>query len=219
MSEIVAENKNIVWIDIVKFIGIFLVVFGHSLQTFELTDTSVVFKHLWKYIYLFHMPLFFIIAGYLYKAKNKSDNYKKIIWGLLIPYFIYQFSYLPLKIGYLTLFQDYTFLISLKKCCLGIIMGDLVGTNYSIPVCGPCWFIMCMIQIRLLFNNIKLNTQNLILTTFLSIIILKSCFVLNIDLFFCLDNTLMAIPYFCLGYILKMLNYSEFQIGRGGGYV
>ncbi len=215
MSNNLINNKNIVWVDIVKFIGIFLVVLGHSLQTFELTDTSVVFEHLWKYIYLFHMPLFFIIAGYLYKSKSKSDNYKKIICGLLIPYFIYQFLYLPFRIGKLILLQNYNFLDILPKCLLGIISGDFVESPMLLYVCGPCWFIMTMIQLRLLFNNIKLNTKNLILITLLSILILKCLFILNIDLYFCLDNTLMAIPYFGLGHILKTLNFSEFQIGGG----
>ncbi len=215
MPENIVENKNIIWIDIAKFIGIFLVVFGHSLQTFELTETSKFFKYLWEFIYLFHMPLFFIIAGYLYKTKSKSDNYKKIIWGLLIPYLIYQFLFLPLRLGNLLILHGLPLIDILPKGLFGIIIGDFYDTNYSLSICGPCWFIMTIIQLRLLFNNIKLNTKNLVIISLLAMIILKFLLIYNQDLYFCLDNTLMAIPYFSLGYILKTLNFSHIQIGRG----
>ena len=216
MSENIIENKNIVWIDIAKFIGIFLVVFGHALQTFELTETSYFFKHLWQFIYLFHMPLFFVIAGYLYKPKSKSDNYKKILWGLLIPYLIYQFVYLPFKIGSSIFLHDNNFLDILPKCLFGILLGDFNDSLYSLCVCGPCWFIMSIIQLRLLFNNINVNIKNLILLSISSIIILKFLLMHSWDLYFCFDNTLMAIPYFSLGYILKTVNFSEFRLGGGG---
>ena len=129
MPENIIENKNIVWIDIAKFIGIFLVVFGHVMQTFNLGTISF-FKHLWQFIYLFHMPLFFIITGYLYKSKSKSDNYKKILWGLLIPYLIYQFVYLPFRIGNLILFYHIDILQVLLKCMFGIICGDFVDSAF-----------------------------------------------------------------------------------------
>ena len=52
-------TKRIEWIDIAKGIGIILVVIGHISQIEVLNDI----------IYSFHMPLFFIISGYLYKRK------------------------------------------------------------------------------------------------------------------------------------------------------
>ena len=54
--------------DYARYIGIFLVVFGHSLQKFNWDECAFV-KTLWDYIYLFQMPLFFIISGYLYESK------------------------------------------------------------------------------------------------------------------------------------------------------
>ena len=69
-------------IDIMKAIGIILVVVGHC--------TNIFF--LYKFIYLFHLALFFVISGYLYddKYSNKPWDYiGKILKKYLKSYFIY----------------------------------------------------------------------------------------------------------------------------------
>ena len=73
---------------------------------------------------------------------------------------------------------------------------------------------MSIIQLRLLFNNINLNIKNLILLSILSIIILKFLLMHSCDLYFCIDNTLMAIPYFAFGYILKIVTFRGFNWGK-----
>ena len=54
------QRKN--WIDWAKAIGILLVVMGHS----EYSNPLVV-----QMIFMIHMPLFFVVSGYLFKP-NKS---------------------------------------------------------------------------------------------------------------------------------------------------
>ena len=61
-----------------KGIAILLVLLGHSIifmpiNLMEITWCSI----LYKYIYIFHMPLFFIISGFLY---NYKGDYKKYIY-------------------------------------------------------------------------------------------------------------------------------------------
>lgn len=72
------------WIDWSKSIAIFLVIWGHVPMQSE-THTI---------IYSFHMPLFFLISGYLYNPKGtiKEELYKDLK-TLLLPYFIYQFIF------------------------------------------------------------------------------------------------------------------------------
>ena len=68
-------KKDIVWLDYARTLGIFLVIFGHCLQTFPEWKINGILRGLWDYIYLFHMPLFFIISGFLFKgyAINKAN--------------------------------------------------------------------------------------------------------------------------------------------------
>ena len=61
-------RKEIVWVDYTRVIGISLVIFGHALQRFPAFEGSFWLKGLWDCIYLFHMPLFFIISGFLFRA-------------------------------------------------------------------------------------------------------------------------------------------------------
>lgn len=72
-----SQRDNI--LDIIKGIGILLVVFAH-------THIGLI-NH---YIYLFHMPLFFIVSGCMY-AIGKGGTIKGKARSLLIPYFVFSF--------------------------------------------------------------------------------------------------------------------------------
>jgi fucose 4-O-acetylase-like acetyltransferase len=97
-------------IDIAKGIGIIAVVYGHT------------FTSLGLYIYIFHLPLFFVISGFLYASKDKEPlmpYVKNKIHSLLIPYFIF------LALTNALLFGLYA-LRSLNSTMVpaGIAMGD-----------------------------------------------------------------------------------------------
>ncbi len=73
-------------------IGIILVVFGHTL-TDDIVDTSLLLTYLRYTVYLLHMPLFFVISGYLFELKKKKyvrSGFKKFAVSkgklLMIPY-------------------------------------------------------------------------------------------------------------------------------------
>jgi len=68
---------RIEWIDIAKGLGIMCVVLGH------VSDAGIAAK----IVYLFHMPLFFILSGYLFRPASAKALYarRKAI-HLLIPY-------------------------------------------------------------------------------------------------------------------------------------
>lgn len=208
--EQIQQNKNILWVDIAKFIAMFLVVFEHVVLAFKLDSTEYIgyIRHI---VVTFHMPLFFILGGYLYKERSKFDNYNKILFSLVIPYFIYQFLYLPLKLGYYIGYEHIPAGIAALKCLVGILLGDNLGTEgskYALSVCPACWFIMVMIQLRFIFAHINITPKKLLFLSVLSFVTLLWLNIKHIDLYFCLDNTLYAIPYFSLGYCLK--NYINF---------
>lgn len=197
------KEKNILWVDIAKFSGIFLVIISHVIGNLGLLKTGI-FEYINTFCNLFYMPLFFVVAGFLYKDKGLKNNYNKIIWALIIPYLIYQFAFLPFVLGNNVLFHNLPIINTLKKCLIGILLGDVEEyASLFIGVCCPCWFIMSMIQLRILFAHIKMDLQTLLLFATAAIIITKLLVIFHIDLYFCLDNTLMAIPYFIFGYLLK----------------
>lgn len=90
--------------DIVRGLGIFLVVLGHSFPDDKFNNNSF-YAYMYKFIYSFHMPLFFIISGFFaYKIYNilNLSQYKNFIWNkikrLLIPYFAVSLIAIPIKL-------------------------------------------------------------------------------------------------------------------------
>lgn len=70
--------------DNIKFLLMFLVLLGHSLELFKGDER----KLLYQIIYLFHMPAFIFITGYFAKFQPK-----KIIQRYVITYFVFQTIY------------------------------------------------------------------------------------------------------------------------------
>ncbi len=80
------------WLDYAKAIGMALVVFGHANRTLAGADPAA-----WnaahsvadQVIYTFHMPLFFIISGYVSQsaaAKPLQGFLRGLLWGAVVPY-------------------------------------------------------------------------------------------------------------------------------------
>ena len=82
------KNSRINWIDSIKGIAILLLLFSHSMAEYDLFKT---------WIFAFHMPIFFIICGYLvnlkYKDGFKAGQFKDLLnkrwYNLFLPYFFF----------------------------------------------------------------------------------------------------------------------------------
>jgi fucose 4-O-acetylase-like acetyltransferase len=69
--------SRIDWIDRAKGYGIVLILLGH-----------IPTPYITEYAYIFHVPLFFFISGYLFNNKSPFKTFLlKKVKGLLIPYF------------------------------------------------------------------------------------------------------------------------------------
>ena len=183
--------------DWAKIIGIFLVVFGHLLQITMWRHPELM--DIWNIIYLFHMPLFFVLSGYMFK---ESYSFKKIFLTLVIPYMVYQVLFMPIALLLRVYNGERLSAVLFVKQVLGGLLGDGYDTLISYPDCLPCWFIICIIQIRTLFHIVPINrftsTTLIILSTTLLLLLHYN----RRDLYFCLDTTCMAIPYFLVGYYI-----------------
>lgn len=77
--------------DNAKFLAILLVVIGHSIV--GLRDVPVA-KAAYLAIYMFHMPLFIVITGYLSRNFTfGSGKARKLIVQLGVPYLVFEFAY------------------------------------------------------------------------------------------------------------------------------
>ena len=91
------NKKRILWLDQLRAISFFIVILGHVNMSYDVI----------KFIYSFHMPLFFIISGMTFRpdkyqslGKRSKDKFKKLIlphfWMnlLMLPLWIYTFKVL-----------------------------------------------------------------------------------------------------------------------------
>lgn len=82
-------EKRLFYLDALKGILIFLVVLGHAIQ-FQIAD----YQHnvLFRLIYSFHMPLFFLISGFLtYKGRYDERLIPKRFIQCIIPFITWAF--------------------------------------------------------------------------------------------------------------------------------
>jgi len=138
-SDLNLKSSRASFLDIAKGIGIILVVLGH---TFSLPHL------LYHTIYSFHMPLFFIISGYVYN-ENKYNGFKlsKMLAQrakrYLIPYYIFAGINLVLALGFNLVFRH-------TPITFAAIKTYVFGTLYCyadiryMPNCSPIWFLMTL---------------------------------------------------------------------------
>lgn len=178
------------WIDYLKAIAIYLVILGH------LPDEL----HIKWGIYLFHMPLFFIISGYLYKPRKVKDEIKKVITQLFLPYMFYGLGLIGLYC-----FMRNTFNISLLE---GFLIGDYLKVCEIHPAMCPIWFVLVLINIRIIL--LLLNKVNLLLLLSISFIAgsiaVKLVNIQNILMF---KTTLLCLPFFLFGHFISKNNLTN----------
>lgn len=170
-------------IDSVKYWLIVLVIAGHVFLRKEFSDSTACVVT-WKWIYIFHMPLFIFISGYFSQKKHKKDLWL-CIWKLLEPLIIFQSVAIIIEI----IFKGSTSIISIL-------------TPWYV-----LWYLLSLIYWRLLIqiipDRILNNTQLILIVTF-CISILAGF--LPFNRFLSLQRTLSFMPFFFLGYCMKGKN-------------
>ena len=189
-------KNRIKWIDISKGIGIILVLMGHISKI----------KIINNVIYAFHMPLFFMISGYLYK--NKKEFVKNKVKKVLIPYFIFSiFSFL-----YWLIIERHirSQSISPLDAFSNIFIAKGGSDNYIFNV--VLWFLPCLFITETIFWILEKNfsTKKIGIIVFLSSIIgFIYPKIVDFRLPFCIDIFFTSIVFYYIGYIFK--NYIELK--------
>lgn len=148
------ESKiRIKWIDYLKAIGIFLVVLGHSNPLSSIR----------KWIYSFHMPLFFIVSGLTFnpeKYNNTKEFMKHKAKTILLPYLMINLFTIPFYLYYFKILNFTSVTI------LDIFKGILIANNDIIVlVNGPTWFLPTLfltdVLLYLIYKIFKGNKSNI----------------------------------------------------------
>ncbi len=164
-------------IDNAKFLMIFLVVFGHLIES--IMNNSELIKITYLSIYSFHIPVFIILSGMLSKPECSEERTRKTIISILIP------------------FVSFTFLYEIFNV---IIHGNI--SNYSLNF-QPYWILWFLFSLFLwkLFLPIILNFRfPILISIFIS---LGAGYVDSIGYFLGIAKTLYFFPFFLIGHQLS----------------
>ncbi len=146
-------------IDVSKALGIMLIVYGHSGLLFT------------NYVYLFHVPLFFIISGYFFI--NNIDLpilllLKKLFKNLVLPYYLYSlffllFHYYFISIGILNPLDSKLEGVSfINDLYIGI--KSILFLDQTEVLLSTFWFITILFWINIFFILLfKLFNKNLLI--------------------------------------------------------
>ncbi|WP_240732964.1 acyltransferase family protein [Jeotgalibacillus sp. S-D1] len=175
-------TKRDYFFDNAKFILIFLVVFGHAIQTYIETDPLLL--SVYKTIYFFHMPAFILVAGYFAKGIHQKGLIRKLVKKLLIPYLIFQLIY---TIYYYFLRNEQTLTI------------DPFNPQWSL------WFLVSMffwsLLLLLFIGVLRLSWKTAVPISFgLGIMI---GFVDDLTSTLSISRTFVFFPFFLIGYYIN----------------
>ena len=86
------QTKRIRMIDIARFYGIALVYYGHFIERIMYLKNPTAALH-YKFIYSFHMLLFFVLAGFITKENDLLFDFRKYVrhrfFSRLIPFLFF----------------------------------------------------------------------------------------------------------------------------------
>lgn len=185
---IIVGKQRKPWVDFLRALAIFLVVYGHQIQPctpyFVLTSPI-------------KMPLFFAISGYLFTLKPGKEYIKKVVMTLIVPWFL--LSLLPVIL--LIPVRGFSgFLLSVGK----VLSGEVA------------WFMPCFIISSILFYCLMRISKAMakenkwwgvicwVLVICLAFVglFLKNRDMLNYAMF---NRALTVLPFFMVGYSFKQV--------------
>ncbi len=183
-----SSGRRIEWVDVAKGIGIFLVVFGHNLGGLR---ESGILKNSWAehYIYVFHMPLFFFLAGiFVNRSANRSfrDYLMNKASVIVYPYFLWSILEVSIQI----------FASRYTNNHLSIV--DLIKLTYQ-PI-DQYWFLYAIFLMYIAYwwvRNAKISA-NIFVTIALLLYVVDTFAIINVpwDVFHAVCAFLI---YFALG--------------------
>ena len=188
-------KKRESWIDYTKLFACLLIVIGHLLQGLNkanITWNENFYYYIDKFIYIFHMPLFMCLSGYLYikytEINNKKDYVefiKKKLLNLGIPYVIFYLAYVAIN-------MFFSKSVNSQKGIQDILN---ILTN---PI-APFWFLYVLFFIFLFIPIIEYKAKNktkILIPIFIIFHIFSIFFSVHI---YAINNFMYYIFYFYIG--------------------
>lgn len=172
--------------DILKGIGILLVIICHTFM-----------KEIGSYITAFHMPLFFIVAGYFYKQNPFNVHLKKDFRRLVVPYL---FICIVIML-----------IASVQESCINHDVSIVTDVFYECDT--PAWFLLGLFGSRTIFNRVMSACPNHYMIVSLAISSIPFAISLYDDLPTILSffSSICGVVFVAIGYYVRQNHVLEFM--------
>ena len=195
------KKERIIWLDALKGFTIIFVVLGHILLGYTENNVfknyNIQLQKLQDWIYIWHMPLFFVLSGIAFYISCFNQNgisnqakVKKSCFNLLLLYLFWDITIVLLKFVFSEFVDNQ---ISKKGIVLNIFLPDTL-----------MWYLWVLIIFYVLFSKIlwlknEWKTEIILIILAIAIKIIDKEY--NVRL--CVKNLFYCAPFFMLGIILK----------------
>lgn len=200
------KKKRIAWIDIARGIAIIAVIAGHSLGNYWP-------NYLGNFLFAFHMPIFFVLSGYLYHEQSQKKLTEKNFFNLLVPYIATILVAFVLLVFYRIIPNSIIAPSkgsSIKAFVISAIYGVggevvIPNTDVRINAIGAIWFLLAMFIANQIFNAImKLKIRLYVKATIFLLITLVGIQTAKVFFLpFSVQPAFIAQIFLLSGYLLK----------------
>ena len=141
-------TQRISWLDNAKALGIILVFYGHIVEKIFVTYAIPAAGLQYKLIYSFHMPLFFLLSGYLVK---KTQHRKLVIFiknkfmTRIVPFFFFNILILPCYFIFVKISSQS---IDVSQFFPNIALSPLLAGSPTLNTIT--WFLACLLSVEVI---------------------------------------------------------------------
>ena len=196
------NNKQIPWVTLAKFLGLYLMVLGHM---------NLVCPEWGAFIFTFHMPLFFVLSGMLHKdTDNKKQLFKNLFRKLIVPFLLIAMIWCLI---YMVLWIKNG--IVNPSHWLSYILGTIISPGK--PLCQlhslkePLWFLLALTWIKVMASYLRKPWIMIVVSVVCPIVILVFSH-FRIVLPLAIDSALFAFPFYTAGLFIKKYLLKDFSV-------
>lgn len=218
------KKERYLWIDNAKAIGMILVYYGHLVERVYQSGVEAAFWQ-WRFIYAFHMPLYFFIAGFFYNKNSITLSViSKRFLRRIVPVLFFGIVCLPFWLVHYSLTTGEIPWITVIEQILSYFRGKPMLNWVS-------WFLVCLFTCEVLAYSFlsqcrtRLQIQLFAWSSlFAGLLIcqhlpaITKVFSIQKNLWF-IHESIVALGFYALGYsvfpVLKFLSSKKYLIKYG----
>ena len=194
-AALAAKGGRVHWIDAARGFGILLVVYGHIIEGYPGPAVS-------PYIYAFHIPLFFFLAGFVERPnQSRGDVLRRCLQRLVVPYLFFGLSAIAIATAYERPVDARRLLGRLGELAIGI-SRDWADLSFN----APLWFFTCLVSLRLLASWLALDPARPARALAASLLVFTLAWTASASglprLPWNIDIAAMSLPFFIAGQVL-----------------